>query len=169
MEKKEDIKPDFGSFLERHRPFIWKLCNKYADGNLDVGLDYVQEVTTILWTRYHCLREGSTLEQESSWIKYIVREYFNKLSQRKKPDIVTFSDLRSLPVVIVENSHLSELLADYMECLTPQERAVADLYVQGYSLIEMAKILEISPEAARQRLHRAIAHMSEYAKEIDNI
>ena len=44
MVEKENIKPDFGRFLEEYQLFIWKLCNRYADGDPDVGLDYVQEI-----------------------------------------------------------------------------------------------------------------------------
>ena len=166
MVEKENIKPDFGRFLEEYQLFIWKLCNRYADGDPDVGLDYVQEITTLLWLAYHKLRPGSSPRQTRKWISYIARDYFRTCSERKKPDIVTFSDLKTPLNVALDDDNSVELRYESMECLNPSERRVVELFVEGYKPGEIAQTLGISANAARLRLHRAVEHMKEYVNNI---
>lgn len=169
MEEKVNITPDFVKFLEQHRLYIWELCNRYADGNPEVGLNHVQEISTLIWIGYHKLRPGASPRQTRKWIKYIARDYFRKLSKRKRPDIVTFSEIKILPTLATDDDSPSELLLEYMECLNPSERRIVELFAEGYKPHEIAECLGISANAARIRLHRAVAHMKEYAKKIDKI
>ena len=170
MEEKKDIKPGIESFLEQHRLFIWKLCNRYADGELADGLDHVQEITILLWLRYHKLRPGASLRQQRKWISYIARDYFRKITERQRPDIVPFSHLGGIPTVVSDDADTpSELLDDYLQVLDPSDRWLVECYVRGYRSHELAKVFSISAEAVRQRLHRAIGHIKEYAHKIDKI
>lgn len=167
MEEKEDIHQHFSSFLERHRLFIWKLSNRYADGDPVVGLDYVQDITTLLWLRYGKLRAGAHPWQEQKWIGYIARDYFRSLSRKKGGHLVPYDD--DLPVTPFQGNEEtpSDLLAEYMICLTPPEREAVDLYVQGYKAKDIAQLLGISPTAVRLRLHHAVLRMRAYAQKIE--
>lgn len=166
METHEDRYQRFVDFLERHRPFIWKLCNRYADGDPTVGLDYVQDISILLWLRQDKLRLHATPRQERYWISLIARDYLR--SQRKKIPVEPL-DIDNLPVsAYTVDDTPSDLLHEYMVCLPPSEHQAVELYVQGYKAKEIALILGIGAVAVRQRLRRAVAHMREYAKKIDN-
>ena len=165
MEQQEDIKPSFETFLERHRLFIWKLCNRYADGNPDEGLEYVQDITFLLWLRFGKLRSGSHPHQEQKWISFIARDYFRAQSRRNKGTMESFDEGKH---IAIEPESPSDILAQYMECLTNQEYEIIDLYVQGFKVKEMAQILDISLSTVQRRLRHAIVRMREYAQKIDN-
>jgi RNA polymerase sigma-70 factor (ECF subfamily) len=52
----------------------------------------------------------------------------------------------------------------FMTSLSPQQRAVLDLVeLQGFSAMEVAEMLEVSPETVRVHLHRAKSAMREGA------
>lgn len=162
MVEKENIKPDFGRFLEEYQLFIWKLCNRYADGDLAVGLDHVQEITILLWLRFGKLRADAHPRQQEKWIGYIARDYFRSLSRRKKEPAEPFDET----VHATDTSDAdtpSSLLGEYLVCLAPSEREVVDLYVQGFKTKDIAQLLGISAAAVRQRLYRAVVHMRDYA------
>lgn len=168
MEEQEDRHLLFSSFLDRHRLFIWKLCSRYADGDPAVGLDYVQEITILLWLRFHKLRPDAHPRQEEKWIRYIAKDCFRYLSWKKKIPLEPYDDDKPSPASLTPADKPADLLAEYMVCLTALEREAVDLYVEGYKTKEMAQILGISPSSVRQRLHRAMLRMKKYASVIDN-
>ena len=163
MEEQEDKYLLFCSFLERHRRFIWNLCNRRADGDLAVGLDYVQEITILLWLQQDKLRPEATQQHERTWIKMIAHDYFRNLSQRKTIPVEPFDDDNLPAAAHTDDNSPARLLDEYMVCLPPPERQTVGLYVQGYKTKEIAQILETSAAAVRQRLHRAVGHMKKYA------
>lgn len=164
MESQEYIQPSFESFLERHRLFIWKLCNRYADGNPDVGLDYVQDITILLWLRFGKLRHDAHIRQEQKWINYIARDFFRTQSRHNKKTMEPFVEEQHS---VIEPESPSEILAEYLVCLTPPEYETVALYVQGYKINEIATLLDISLSTAKRRFQKAIEHMREYAQKIE--
>lgn len=164
MEQKEDREQKFSCFLDRHRLFIWKLCNRYGDGDLDVGLDHVQEITVLLWLRFDKLRPGAHLRQEQQWISFIARDYFRKVSRHKLPPLEPYDDDMPLPGQQGDAESPSELLDDYLVCLNPADREIIDHYIEGLDAKEIAQQMGTTAEAVRQRLHRAVVRMKEYAR-----
>jgi RNA polymerase sigma factor (sigma-70 family) len=165
MKHKENIQPAFESFLERHRLFIWKLCNRYADGDPDVGLDYVQDISVLLWLRFGKLRKGVLPQQEQKWIHYIARDYFRSHSRHNK---ITLESYVEESLFVTEPENPSEILAEYLVCLTPPECDIINLYIQGFKVREVAQLLNISLSSTQRHLHNAIVHMREYAQKIEN-
>ena len=163
MKHKENIQHGFENFLERHRLFIWKLCNRYADGKPDVGLDYVQDISVLLWLRFGNLRSGVLPQQEQKWISYSARDYFRAQSRRNKKTWVAYEE----HPLSLEPESPSEILAEYLVCLTPLEHKIVDLYVQGFKVREIAQILDISLSSIHRHFHCAIVHMREYAQKIE--
>lgn len=167
MEEKENIKPDFISFLAKHKRFIWKLCDRYAGGNPDTGLDHVQEISILLWLRYGKLRHDSTPGQQRKWISYIARDYFRGLSKRKTVPVELYDDDNRFAIIPVDTDDLHERLEEYRECLSPSEKRVVDLYIEGFKANDIAAIIGADAAAVRQQFHRITVHMREYARKIE--
>lgn len=168
MEGQTDTHLHFASFLERHRLFIWKLCNRYADGDPAVGLDYVQEIAILLWLRYDKLRPGVHPRQEQKWISFIARDFFRAHSQHPEEVLVPYDDDLSGGPRLDPSDSPSERLAEYLVCLTPDELATVNLYIQGFSARESALILGVGAASVRRRLRRAVLRMRDYAAAIEN-
>ena len=167
MEEKKNIKADFGSFLVEHKHFIWKLCDRYAGGDPDRGLDYVQDISILLWLGYAKLRPDATLTQQRRWINYIARDYFRGLSKRKKVPIQLYGDANRFATIPADTDDCSEYLEVYMECLSSAEKKILNLYFDGFKAKEIAVILGTNATVVRQQIHRITEHMKEYALKIE--
>ena len=154
-----------GQMLERHQRQIWrfgmKLCRDEADAQ-----DVTQETLLAAARNLSDFRGESSL---STWLFTLARSFCVK--QRRK-SVHAPAALESLegdevmqqpapgptPEEATGSAQLQRALEEAIAALTPTYREVFVLRdVEGLSAAETAKVLELSVEAVKSRLHRARA------------
>jgi RNA polymerase sigma factor (sigma-70 family) len=151
-------------------------------GDVDQAQDLVQETLTRLFAELPRLR---TIERPRTWAARIMYRIFVDWLRRTRSSPVQFvgrsgatgalleddSDVEGAdetwdPAVLAEQALLQERIAAAWVQLHEQHRVVLSLHeIEGYSLEEVASIIEVPLGTAKSRLHRARTHLRELLKE----
>lgn len=127
--------------------FLYWLCRDRA-----LAEDLVQETFARAWKARGQLRDLDTLK---AWLFCIARNEFLRAIERRPPGVESDDAVSSLLVdaIDIERDHA---VRDQIARLSPTYREPLLLQVLGgFSCREIAAILEISEEAAMQRVSRA--------------
>jgi RNA polymerase sigma-70 factor (ECF subfamily) len=115
--------------------------------------DLVQETFLRAWKSIHQIKDK---DAASAWIYTILRREHARLYQRKRPDIRPPEELPEVPVRGYDTSTEAMVLRRAMNKLSHEYRTPLLLQViGGYQCNDIAKIMEISPNAVMTRLYRA--------------
>lgn len=137
---------------------VWRMCMRRARGNRDICLDLLQEVSLSLWEHYGDLRPGSNLFEERAWVFWHTRTVLDHLHRRQRVPVETMSP------EIVDNlcaSDEEDNLEDLVAFLSPDDRRIVRMRVEGYKAAEIAAELGVSRDVVYQRLHRIIIKLKE--------
>ena len=145
--------------LERYQRKVWrfglKLCGNEADAS-----DVVQET---LLAAARGLRQFRGEASLSTWLFMLARSFCIKM--RRRPalseglhEVLDRADPGPSPEELSSSQQLHRALEAAISSLGPPAREVFVLRdVEGLSAVETAKVLELSVEAVKSRLHRARA------------
>src|SRR5688572_8406892 len=158
----------FGRIVERYQSLICALAYT-ACGDLSRSEDVAQETFVAAWRNLHSLQEPSRLKQ---WLCGIVRNRIRDHFRRDTRDLVADSE----PIAEVEAPDLDcpppsdaviskEEQAILWRVLEGLPRAYRDplilYYRQDHSIADVAEVLEITEDAAKQRLSRGRAMLTD--------
>ena len=138
------------------RPAYRLACAMLHDG--PAAEDVVQEASLIAWRKLPHLKDRSKLR---SWFLGIVANECRNARRRSWFTRVTFELVPALGVLSGEERLVShEDLRRALNRLSHQDRLVVSLYFYlDMPVAEVAVVLELSAEATRQRLYRAIRRL----------
>lgn len=141
--------------LSQHEAILHKICRLYRDTAEDRE-DLFQEMVYQLWRAWPKFEGRSSF---ATWMYRIALSTALVHFRKGRPKVEYRSEL---PEVAEhrEDDRLPELLA----VLTPAEKAIMVLYLEGLSYAEMGSILGISESNAGARLTRARQKIKQHFK-----
>jgi RNA polymerase sigma-70 factor (ECF subfamily) len=151
--------------LVRYQPHLYRFGLRMC-GNVEDAGEVTQES---LISMARSLREFRGDSSVSSWLYTIARRFCIKKRRRSKfapsreesldapgSDIRRLADPAPTPEQTASNRELAAALTRAIDALDPPQREVLVLRdVEGLSAAEVAKVLGVSVEAVKSRLHRA--------------
>ena len=159
---------DMERFLEVLRPVVarWAVV-------LTGSPDKAEDVAQAVLLRIHRSIESYTPSGKfTAWAYRITRNVAadTARTEQRDQDRIDKITREGIAAFLADRTDVIELLGAvdelerFMTALSPQQRAVLDLVeLQGFSAIEVAEMLDVSPETVRVHLHRAKSAMREGA------
>ncbi|KPB04086.1 sigma-70 family RNA polymerase sigma factor [Bacillus sp. CHD6a] len=154
--------PTFESLIKNEQEKLYKIAYAYVKNEQD-ALDVVQEATINAYKAFPKLEKSQYF---STWMtRILINTAINELRRKKK---ITFLDIEKHEQSVKE-THLSihKLdLAEVLERLKPEQRSLLMMkFTYGYSIKEMAQILEKPEGTIKSQLHRTLAQVKEELEE----
>jgi RNA polymerase sigma-70 factor (sigma-E family) len=133
----------------------WLLC-----GDRHQAEDLVQETLAKVYVRMH-RRLGPALANPSAYAQTVLTRTFISARRRRSSAETPYDDLpEGTTLDHAEAADLRVALAEALAELSPVDRAVLVLrYLDDRPVDEVARVLDISPGAVRNRSMRALARM----------
>lgn len=168
---------DFAELLERTQALVYHVL-RHLLGDDEEARDSTQEVFVAAWLarQRHAppFTEAGTLEQRRGWLLHTA--YHQAITILRRRRVIRWQSLDDTPsgeeepvawavaerdtIPFEEQIVASEEVHSLLASLDPQDAACLVLkLLQDYSAVEMAQILDITPEAARKRLSRAVQRL----------
>lgn len=148
----------YTALLERHHTMLWNLCMRRANGDPDRCKDLLQEVSIALWLKFDKLRTHASPQQERAWVRWQARSVFYQLQRRPSLPMVPLDDTVAEPTDHL-SPHPQELLEELMTNLSPDERRLLQLHLDGYHGKEIGEMMNIKSNTIYQRMRRAVQKM----------
>lgn len=151
--KEGNPETEFINLLAKYERMIYKICMAFSHNNTARVKDLYQESVINLWKAY---RSYDYQKGESAWVYRIclnaVISQYRTLFRN-----TTFESYPSKMDEWIAQDQDDELLKELYSLiskLTPQEQALAYLYIDGYSEKDIAEMLDISISNVGVKIHR---------------
>lgn len=151
---------EFDQLMRGHVRSLYRYAYRWT-GDVDQAEDLVQETLTRLFAEMPRLRE---VEAVRPWAARIMYRIFVDWLRRSDRSPVLFVDNEDIdapdesqdPALLAEQALQQERIVDAWGRLLEQHRVVLSLHeIEGYSLEEVASIIEVPLGTTKSRLHRA--------------
>ena len=148
----------FRALVDRHTPMVFTICRrKLADQQL--AEDATQSVFAALASNAKTLEPGPLGGYLARTATYISMNLAKARAARKKHEQRFQEALRPMRDPPESNKRLEAVQAALTDLRPTYREAVTLRYIAGLSVEGVADALEISPETAKKRLVRALAHL----------
>ena len=151
-----DRQSRYTELLKRHLPMVWRGCWVRARGNYERCRDLVQEVSIALWLHLDQLRTDVSPKEEQAWVWWMTRTTLDHLHRSQRPPMVALTEVMAETIPDADNSAVEEDIEELMAALSPEERQLMRLHIEGYRADEIAKTLGLRRDTVYQRMHRAL-------------
>ncbi len=145
---------NFETIYQANYQKVVRVCKGYVNGDEALANDLTQEVFIKVWEHLHTFRNESSI---STWV-YRITVNTCLLELRKKKYTKVSAQLEQIAEAEVERSLTKENQLQRMHnCINklPKEsRSIILLELEGLAQKEIAKVIGISHEAVRIRVHR---------------
>ena len=148
----------YNELLERYGKYIWlKSKRANVDTPYKTDKDIVQDISYTIWkilenTALDVFKEKEKLLVYGVTRNVIIMHYRkNKLEDKARKHI-------DLPSSTYEQNEES-IIAELRQLMSPKDRELLDLYLQGFTLNEIAIVLDKTPTAIRKQKTRIIEKM----------
>ena len=146
----------FDALMEQFQETAWRWAYNVL-GDAQMAQDAAQEAFLTAYQKIDQLRDPAAFP---AWLKRIVMTECSRLTRRKTPDLRRIEDIESAygddPAASAEAREERERLMRAVRALPERERAVTEMfYLDGYSLIEIARGLELPLTTVKKRLQYA--------------
>ncbi|WP_072363945.1 RNA polymerase sigma factor [Chitinophaga sancti] len=150
MSKKEQ----FATIYEQHQAKVFRMCKGYFKGEEQTANDTVQEIFIKIWQHLESFRNDS---QISTWIYRITVNCC--LQHTRKSAIKREIPMQELPdaVQVDYDPIVEEQLKKMYSCigqLEATDRLIITMILEAMDYDEIAKIIGISADTLRVRVHR---------------
>jgi RNA polymerase sigma-70 factor (ECF subfamily) len=151
---------EFDQLMRGHIRSLYRYAYRWT-GDVDQAEDLVQETLTRLYSEMPRLRE---IQAPRSWAARIMYRIFVDWLRRARRSPVLFQDNEEIdtpdesldPALLAEQALQQEQVLEAWGRLHEQHRVVLSLFeIEGYSLEEVASIIEVPLGTTKSRLHRA--------------
>lgn len=149
------IETKFNDIYEANYPKVIRLCMGYASGDEMRAKDLAQEVFIKVWENLESFRNEASM---STWI-YRITVNTCLISMRQKNTIDVYSHLNSIQQEsnTSNQAHTDHQLTQLYSCigtLSKDNKSIILLELEGLPQKEIAKIMGLTHEAIRVRVHR---------------
>lgn len=157
----EPVAADFEEFARARTPHLFRSA-WLLSGNRAEAEDLVQETLAKVYVRMH-RKLGRRLENPAAYAQTTLTRTFISARRRRSSTETPYADLPDRAAADpTELAGLRLDLAGALADLTEVDRAVVVLrYLDDMSVEDVARMLDLSPGAVRNRSMRALAHMRE--------
>jgi|SRR5437868_7117509 RNA polymerase sigma factor (sigma-70 family) len=151
---------EFDQLMRGHIRSLYRYAYRWT-GDVDQAEDLVQETLTRLYSEVPRLRQIQALRPWAARIMYRIFVDWLRRANRSPVLYVDNEDIdtpdESLdPALLAEQALQQEQIAEAWARLHEQHRVVLSLFeIEGYSLEEVASIIEVPLGTTKSRLHRA--------------
>jgi RNA polymerase sigma-70 factor (ECF subfamily) len=167
-----DAGGEFDRLLRPHVPVLYRSAYRWT-GDIDRAEDLVQDTLVRLFPRMSELR---SIEQLRPWVLRVMYRIFIDQLRRERSSPVEFgrepedeeeneSELEITaeePALLVEQQLTQEKILAAWSRLSEEHRVVLSLHeIEGYTLVELAPIVDAPIGTLKSRLHRARARLRE--------
>ena len=147
----------YTELLKRHLPMVWRLCWVRARGNYERCRDLVQEVSIALWLHLDQLRTDVSPQEERAWVRWLTRTTLDHLHRHQRPPMLALTDIMAETISDDDNKAVAEDIEELMAVLSPEERQLLRLHIEGYHADEIAELMGLRRDTVYQRMHRALS------------
>jgi RNA polymerase sigma factor (sigma-70 family) len=173
---------EFDQLMRGHIRPLYRYAYRWT-GDVDLAEDLVQETLTRLFTELPRLREIDVLRPWAARVMYRIFVDWLRRAHRSPvffvgrsgttgavldddDEVIEAADEAWDPAELTERAFERERIAAAWPRLHQQHRVVLSLHeIEGYSLEEVAAIIEAPLGTAKSRLHRARRHLRELLSE----
>lgn len=159
----------FGELVKQYRPAIYTLCCR-STGNVDDAADLTQEVFLSVFLTLRQLRDPAAFP---SWIWRVTQHLCVSWKRRRKLQFVSLDDTLEMQCeqqpnrIYAVHQELGKLSSDMQMVVTLH-------YIDGYSMQEIAHLLDIPQGTVKSRLYHARRRlkeglMDEYRDEVHGV
>lgn len=154
----------FDTLVEHYGMLIRKLCWLHSSGSAAVCDELVHECYASIWSHLASLRPQSHQLQQSAWVVWQCRSVFSHRHRGKSPDREPLNDQMRDPSEFTDMTDQRELIDELAVTLSPKERTLLDLTLEGYSRKEIGEKMDMEIEAVKKMKQRLIAKMAQNIK-----
>lgn len=141
--------------VRTHERTIRRLCFEESDGDPLLCAELVQDVFYDLWKTMPLYDPSFTPRQQSSWVRHRCRGVFSHCRRRNKRIKEILVPLREDLLVAVDENNLRETIEELSQGLSPSEKEVLRLTLEGYKSREIAALLGIKANSVN-KIYRLI-------------
>lgn len=142
-------KASFTQLIDVHMQTMYKTAYSMLGNDQDVA-DAIQETILTCWEKIHQLQEPKYFK---TWLTRILINKCNDIL-RAKQKFVLVDTMPEVPAPDLGFSNLE--WSEIMKVLSPKEQVVVTLYYsEGFKTTEIARMLDITETAVRNRLARS--------------
>lgn len=146
----------FDALTERFQETAWRWAYN-ALGDAQMAQDAAQEAFLTAYQKLDQLRDPASFP---AWLKRIVMTHCSRMTRRKTPELRPIEAIEPAygddPAASAEAREERERLMRAVRALPERERAVTEMfYIDGYSLVEIARGLELPLTTVKKRLQYA--------------
>lgn len=136
--------------VRTHERTIRRLCFEESDGDPLLCAELVQDVFYDLWKSMPLYDPSYTPRQQGSWVRHRCRGVFSHRRRRNKRIKEILVPLREDLLVDVDENNLRETIEELSEGLSPCEKEVLRLTLEGYKSREIAALLGIKANSVNK-------------------
>lgn len=146
----------FDDLIERYCKLIRKLCWRHSSGSQSQCDELVQDCYISIWCHLPSLRPDAHVLQRTAWVVLQCRSVFSHRRRSKPPDWIPIDEHLADSLPAPDDTGRKELIEDYAADLSPNERRLLTLMMEGCGQKEIAEELGVSIEAAKKMRQRLI-------------
>ena len=149
----------FDDLINRYRKLIRKLCWRHSSGSENQCDELVQDCYVSIWCHLPSLRPNAHLLQQTAWVVLQCRSVFSHRRRSAPPDWLPIDEHLANSLPAPDDTGRKELIEDYAADLSPEERRLLSLMMEGYGQKEIAEEMNMSIEAVKKMRQRLIKKM----------
>lgn len=144
---------EFIAIVHRNKGILRRICVLFSDRSAEGIRDLYQDIVCALWQGYPRFRHESG---EKTWVYHVALNtaLHQRRRQRLAPVMVSLDNRLFDTWAEEAGDAMVERLYTLIERLPAGERALAYLYIDNLPITQIATVLDISVDAARQRIKR---------------
>ena len=146
----------FDDLINRYRKLIRKLCWRHSSGSESQCDELVQDCYISIWCHLPSLRPAAHPLQRTAWVVLQCRSVFSHRRRSKPPEWLPIDEQLADTLPAPDDTGRKELIEDYAADLSPNERRLLTLMMEGCGQKEIAEELGVNIEAAKKMRQRLI-------------
>lgn len=155
----------FDLIMGRYYRLIRLLCWRQSLGSDILCDELMQECSISIWSHLDSLRVDSHQLQQAAWVVWRCRDTFAQHRRRRRFRWQSIDDQMAESTAAADGTSHRELIEELAATLNNRERCLLALYLEGYTLKEIAAKIGISEEAAKKMKQRIVLKMADNAKD----
>lgn len=140
--------------LRRCEGTLVKICCTFSDRQPEHMADLYQDIVSVLWQHWSSFRRESAV---NTWITRVALNIAcqHRRNRRRGPVLVELDENLCSLLAAEADDDIYNRLYHLIDLLSSDERKLLYLYLDQYSISEIASVLHISETATRKRIQRA--------------
>lgn len=149
----------FHALISRHGSLIHSFCWRRSSGMVFVFQELVQECHISIFQHIHTLSQDADIKQERAWVIWQCRNTHSHWKRRRQFEWFPIDNRLSDTYPLQQEGSVLEYLEELAEHLSERQRYTLSLFLQGYSIKEIAEKLNIKPDSVKKQRQRMIEKM----------